>query len=204
MNLLELINKFYIQKRRASRICYNLLEFLPSPTGSPIHILDIGSGSGLIASYIQNKRPDIIITGCDISLRKDSFIKINQCPINKLPYKTASFDGALLIDSLHHNENPQILLEEAKRVSRDFIVIKDHLLQGRFSRVILKFMDRVGNLRFNVALPYTYWPEEKWLQVFNNLTLRVTNFKKSLKIYPWPLTYIADRSFHFIAKLKLS
>ena len=204
MNLFELINQIYIQRRRAKRIFSNLLELLPPPLDRPIRILDIGSGSGLIASYIQNKRPDIIITGCDINLRTDSIIVINLCQQDSLPYKSGSFDGALLIDSLHHNKNPQLLLKEAKRVSKEFIIIKDHLLQGRFSGTILKYMDRIGNLRYNVPLPYTYWTEKKWLEVFNSLALKVTAFKRSLKLYPWPLTYAGDKSFHFIAKLKLS
>ena len=50
----------------------------------------------------------------------------------------------------------EVLMAEMKRVSRDTLVIKDHLLHGLPSKVILRAMDWVGNFRHGVSLPWNH------------------------------------------------
>ena len=62
----------------------------------------------------------------------------------------------MFVDVLHHTEDPMALLGEAVRVARKTIVVKDHTLNGFLAGPTLHFLDRVGNARHDVALPYNY------------------------------------------------
>jgi hypothetical protein len=94
------------------------------------------------------------------------------------------------------------LLREAVRVSRRWIVLKDHACDGWLARPVLSFMDRVGNARHGVASPGTYWPKRRWLDAFGELGLRVDAWVDRLGLYPWPASLVFERSLHFIARLE--
>ena len=61
---------------------------------------------------------------------------------------------------------PRQLLREAVRVARRGLLIKDHTLTGFLAGPTLRLMDRVGNQRHGVALPYNYWTQQQWLRNF--------------------------------------
>jgi hypothetical protein len=63
-------------------------------------------------------------------------------------------------------------------------------------------MDRVGNARHGVALPYNYWRRAQWLQEFERAGLSPTLWKDSLHLYPWPASLLFDRSLHFVSRLE--
>ncbi len=96
-----------------------------------------------------------------------------------------------------------LLLREAARVARNTIVIKDHTLDGFAAGATLRFMDRIGNRRYNVALPYNYWPKQEWLTAFEALGLTVRTWKSKLDLYPRYLDWFVGRSLHFIAQAAL-
>ena len=95
------------------------------------------------------------------------------------------------------------LLREAARVGRRWIVIKDHLQQGWLAEPTLRLMDRVGNARHGVALPFHYWSPAEWDRAFEELGLTTETRKERLGIYPWPFSALFDRSLHFLARLAL-
>lgn len=64
-------------------------------------------------------------------------------------------------------------------------------------------MDRVGNRRHGVSLPYHYFTEEKWIESLKLLGMTVGIWKTGLGLYPWPAKYIFERSLHFLARLDL-
>jgi hypothetical protein len=102
---------------------------------------------------------------------------------------------------LHHSDDPTILLREAVRVARKGLVIKDHTLSGFLSGPTLRLMDRVGNGRHGVALPYNYWTHDQWFKAFETLGLKTGAWKSKLRLYPWPARWVFDRSLHFVARL---
>jgi SAM-dependent methyltransferase len=118
-----------------------------------------------------------------------------------IPFETKSVDVVLFVDVLHHTTDPTILLREAKRVASDSVVIKDHTKDGLLAGQTLSFMDWVGNARHGVALPFNYWPEARWRGAFEDLSLYVAYWRKTLGLYPWSHTWLFDRSLHFIARL---
>jgi hypothetical protein len=63
-------------------------------------------------------------------------------------------------------------------------------------------MDQVGNARHGVALPHVYWPRSEWMRAFESLGLRVEDWRPQLGLYPWPASWVFERSLHFMVWLE--
>jgi SAM-dependent methyltransferase len=164
-------------------------------------VLDVGCGDGRLAKLISQLRPDVEFTGIEVLVRPDCHIHVAEFDGRTIPFADRSFDAAMLVDVLHHTEDPTALLAEAARVAAHCVLIKDHLLGGWLSGLTLRFMDRVGNRRFGVALPYNYLRAAQWDGAFNTLGLTVEQWKPRLGLYWWPASLAFDRSLHFVAQL---
>lgn len=199
MTLIERIHGGYVYHRRVRVLSDHLVELIPQ--GS--RVLDVGCGDGLLAYLIMQKRPDIEMKGVDVLVRRQTHIPIDGLDGQVIPYRDGSFDVVIFVDVLHHTEDPMVPLREAVRVARKTIVIKDHTLNGLLAGSTLRLMDRVGNARRGVMLPYNYWPRQRWLQAFDTLGLTIGVWKKDLRLYPRPASWIFDRTLHFVARLDL-
>ena len=199
MNLLEKIHETYVRNRRVNVLARELTALLPRG-----RILDIGAGDGLLASLIQKQNKDVTLTGIDVLVRDRSHIPILYFDGTVVPFADDSFDAVMLIDVLHHTEDPTVLLREAARVSREMIVIKDHLTDRFAAESTLLFMDQVGNRRYDVALPNNYWPTHKWFEIFRSLNLKLREWKPAVHLYPRPVDWFFGGSLHFIAQLQVN
>ena len=198
MKPVERLHERVIYPRRISRLSEVLARLLPERA----RVLDIGSGDGALATAIARRRPDVAFEGVDVLVRPGVAIPTEEFDGRVLPHGDESYDAALLVDVVHHAEAPVELLAEARRVSREAVVIKDHLLEGVLAERTLRAMDRTGNERYGVALPFAYWPRERWRAVFDELALTPTAWEERLGIYPWPASLVFDRSLHFAARLE--
>ena len=195
MTWIEGFHDGYVINRRARVLSSHLARLLPRDAT----VLDVGCGDGWVASLIAKQRPDLRIRGVDILLREGTRIPVERFDGERLPFEDRAMDAVTVIDVLHHTEEPGTLLLEAARVARWGVVIKDHLLRGPFARATLRFMDRVGNRRYGVALPHNYWTSEQWAREFEDQGLAVERWDGRLGLYPWPATLLFDRALHFIA-----
>jgi len=200
MSLVENLHARYVHDRRSRILSGHLASIIPDGC----RVLDVGSGDGLLGKLIFQLRPDIIISGIDVLTRPLTHIPTEEYDGKTIPYVNDSFDVVIFIDVLHHTTDPMILLREAKRVARSSIVIKDHLVDALFARQTLSFMDRVGNARHGISLPYNYWSREKWLDAFNTLGLKAETWTTKLALYPLPASWIFDRSLHFVTRLQIA
>jgi SAM-dependent methyltransferase len=137
----------------------------------------------------------------DVLLRPASRIPVREFDGQHLPFPDQSFDVVMFVDVLHHTNDPAILLREAKRVARVAVVLKDHTQDGPFAYHTLRFMDWVGNAHHGVALPYNYWPGDKWRDAFAAIGLAPERWNSRLGLYPFPASLIFDRNLHFVARL---
>jgi SAM-dependent methyltransferase len=199
MSVLGDIHSRFVYKRRVEVLVSRLAALLPPDA----KVLDIGCGDGMIDSLIMESRGDVSISGIDVLVRDNTYIPVTPFDGNLIPHETGSFDAVVFVDVLHHTESPADLLKEAKRVSRDAIVIKDHLKEGVLADLTLRFMDWVGNARHGVVLPYNYWTEQQWRETLSDLNLIIKTWDTKLFLYPRPLNFFFDRSLHFVAKLSL-
>ncbi|MBO0838776.1 MAG: SAM-dependent methyltransferase, partial [Actinobacteria bacterium] len=79
---------------------------------------------------------------------------------------------------------------------------KDHTANGFLAWPTLRFMDRVGNTRKGVVLPYNYWSRQQWSDAFADLGWQVSVWRSDLGTYPAPANWVFGRSLHFIALLR--
>jgi SAM-dependent methyltransferase len=133
--------------------------------------------------------------------RPGAAIQVQVFDGRHIPYDDHSFDTVMFVDVLHHTRNSDELLQEARRVARRAIIIKDHLCAGRLDAVTLRVMDWVGNRPHGVTLTYDYLSAEEWRAMFRRHRLRVAYWAGEIGLYPWPASLFFGRSLHFIAKL---
>ncbi|HTS59688.1 MAG TPA: class I SAM-dependent methyltransferase [Terriglobales bacterium] len=196
--MLDRLHEGYVHGRRNRRLSEHLSELIPPGC----NLLDVGCGDGQLARSLQQKRPDLRIEGVEIQLRKQTWIPVTQFDGKCLPYGESRFDGVMLIDVLHHTPDPRRLLREALRVSRRWLILKDHILRGPWAGMRLRFMDYVGNARHAVALPYNYLSAEEWNELRRALDLQIAVEVKQLGLYPWPFDFIFGAKLQFLALLE--
>jgi SAM-dependent methyltransferase len=109
----------------------------------------------------------------------------------------------LFVDVLHHTDDPTVLLREAARVARRCLILKDHTRNGLLAGPTLAFMDWVGNARHGVALPYNYWPRQRWLTAAADLGLSILRWDDRLQLYPWWARWVFERKLHFVARMDI-
>jgi SAM-dependent methyltransferase len=197
MSLAGRLHASLVMGRRAAVLARMVAERLPRDA----RVLDVGCGDGEVAAAVMRARPDVRVEGVDVLLRPSSAIPVSLFDGHALPFADGAFDAAMIVDVLHHTDDPAELLAEAARVAPGAVVLKDHTRDGFLAGPTLRFMDRVGNLRHGVRLPYNYWPRDRWRRAFGELGLRVDEWTSRVPLYPPPASWLFGRSLHFVARL---
>jgi len=196
MTLIEQIHGRYVHGRRVRVLAGKLSALIPDKST----VLDVGCGDGRLAQLLLKDRPSLSLIGVDVLVRPDACIPVAWFDGKTLPQADHSVDVVMLVDVLHHTEDPNILLREAVRVARQALIVKDHLREGLFAGSILRFMDEIGNRRHGVALPHNYWTRAQWRKASGELKVTTKNWDESLHLYPFAADWLFGGSLHFIAR----
>jgi ubiquinone/menaquinone biosynthesis C-methylase UbiE len=197
-NLLNTLHTKLVFGRRVQTLAKALSEMIP--IGS--RVLDIGCGDGQISARIMKGREEVSITGIDVLLRPERHIPVRQFDGSSIPFDNSSFDVVMFVDVLHHTKDPTALLTEATRVTKKYILLKDHFRTGFLGALTLRLMDWFGNVHHGVVLPYNYLSEAEWDQIYAGLALRPARTVRNLHLYPKPADLIFGRGLHFIVLLE--
>ena len=187
-----------VSNRRVEILSNWFAKLLPSG----VRALDVGCGDGIISALLQQKRPDITVQGIDVLRRAQTHIPVELFDGSSFPFASASFDVVLFSDVLHHTVDATILLREARRTAKKYVLIKDHFREGPAANARLRFMDWVGNARFGVALPYNYWTRQQWHTAWQKIGLQPEHLVTKLGLYPKPADWFFGAQLHFIALLR--
>ena len=185
-------------QRRTRALADALSQAIPEDART---VLDVGCGDGTIAHLIKQRRPSLTILGADVLARQHTHIPVALFDGQRLPFLDGAFDVVMLVDVLHHTDDPTILLREAKRVSRGSVVLKDHTSDQPLADARLRFMDWVGNAHHGVRLPYNYWSAAQWRRAFESTGLSPQTIQTRLGLYPFPTSLIFERGLHFVSRL---
>ncbi len=199
MKLLDVIHGGYVFPRRVRVLSRHLAEMAPREAS----ILDVGCGDGLIDKLLLEQRPDLSVRGIEVLIRKKTYRPIETYDGKTIPFPEKSFDAVMLVDVLHHTDDPMVLLTQATHVARQCILLKDHTMNGWLAGPTLRFMDRVGNARHGIALPYNYWTYQQWVDACEKLRLKIAVWQPKVGLYPWWAGWAFDRTLQFMARLEL-
>lgn len=134
-------------------------------------ILDIGAGDARITSLLSTARPDTFVVGLETYIRPSrcrvaGFVKYDGL---RIPFADGAFEVALLLNVLHHSQSPRELLREAMRVTRGWIIVKDHVADNWLDRAKLGFLDVAGNLGSGAIVTGRYFSRPEWNDILNSL-----------------------------------
>ncbi len=188
----------FIHSRRVNVLTHHLTELILKDA----KVLDIGCGDGWLSSKIAENRNDVSVQGLDVLVRSDAFVEVTPFDGDVIPFGNDSFDTVMMIDVLHHTVDPLRLLSEAARVAKRQIVLKDHFLRGTLAFQTLAMMDRTGNSRHGVELPFNYQTPSKWTDLYHQIGWSVTESREQLGLYANPLSWFFERGLHFITALQ--
>jgi SAM-dependent methyltransferase len=195
--VLDTVHGGLVHERRVRVLAHHLAELIPHGA----RLVDVGCGDGRIDALIHEQRPDIEVSGIDIGVREETLIPVQEFDGRSIPLGDRSVDVVMLVDVLHHAEDPHRLLAEAVRVADRAVVLKDVTNLGPGSDATLRFMDWVGNARHGVPLPYAFWSQEEWRDAFGRLDVDVEEVRRRLGLYPWPANLLFEKRMHFILRL---
>jgi len=192
----ERLHEIHAGGRRLRVLADILAPLLPRDA----RVLDVGCGDGRLALRIRALRPDLVIEGAEVKPRAGTAITVTPFDGRVLPFANGAFDAVLSVDTLHHADDPEAVLQECARVA-PVVVLKDHLRDAWLARPTLRFMDWVGNRRHGVSVPDDYWPRNRWEEAFERSGLEVETLR-TVALFAPPLTWIFDRGLHFAAVLR--
>lgn len=137
------------------------------------NILDIGSGHGGLCKALRED--GFSITPVDV--QNLSFFPDVQ-PIvydgRQLPFHNGAFDTSLLITMLHHTPDPQHILDEAKRVTKNRLVVMEDIYSNWLQRELTFFTDSLVNLEFE-GHPHTNKTDAEWRMIFQQMRLKLVS-----------------------------
>lgn len=124
-------------------------------------VLDVGCGSGRLSKKIM-KKTGARMEGADVTTYPDAEISTALFDGKNLPFQNETFDGVIILDVLHHAKNARELLDECIRVSRNYVIIKDHYYENERQLQRLRIADSIGNFAENIPTPFYFWKKSDW------------------------------------------
>jgi SAM-dependent methyltransferase len=198
LEIVDAVHSRLVHSRRISVLANAISSLIPPGK----KLLDVGCGDGQLDVLLKDRIANLEIEGVETHARPGCAVPCRIFDGVELPFDDNSFDGCLFVDVLHHTTEPEKILRDACRVSREFIVIKDHLAENNFDHRVLRFMDWVGNRSHGVFLPYNYLAQANWDRLFRSLGLEPAKTLLKLPLYPFPFSLLFGRKLHFVVLLK--
>jgi hypothetical protein len=180
--------------------------------GSEIHLLDYGCGVMEISTQLKKNGVVNDFIGVDVfempsvEASQDErwthyrSLQGGEEAINELPNE---FNLTIVIDVLHHiiEDTQKIRALQTLAMISPYILVKDHLETGFFSRQILRLADWFGNYSYDVRIPNKYFTRESWKRLINEANLNEIVFLDRVKVHTGLFGVLVPPTRHFISVL---
>ena len=160
---------------------FAMLRSLIASTGGVATALDVGAGDGWMARSLMAAGLLAKCTPVDVTRRKHVVLEPLLYDGERLPFDDLSIELCYAVDAVHHAADPLRMLRDMARVSRRFIILKDHLYESAAGAWVLRILDEIGNRRFSIGSPGHYQRGFAWFDV-----LRTAGFEARTVIHPAP------------------
>lgn len=157
--------------RHRAEISYRAIR--PDLEGS--RILDVGAAEGWVGEAIQRDAPDREVHLLDVVDLNRTALPHRMYDGRKFPFESDSFDTVLVMLTLHHCEDPDIVLREASRVARRRVIVTESTYRHTIGRRLLWLMDTaVNSARSKRLMPEAihFRRADAWLAAFRTAGLR--------------------------------
>ena len=148
-------------------------------------VVDVGCGRLEIGEVLARDRGARWI-GVDTVDYHEAPLEFHKYDGKRLPFEAGAADVVLLSFVLHHCDEPESLMREVYRVTRDRIVVLEDVVDGTaMSLRMTKAHDYIANRLIdpNIPLPYQFKTTPEWERLFQSLGLRVVETRE-LKSQP--------------------
>lgn len=141
-------------------------------------ILDIGAGGGWISEEIK-KRKKVEITLLDVKdFNQTCNLKLVLYDGKNIPFPDNSFNVSLLIFTLHHCPNPLRVLSEARRVTKEKIIVIEDVPISLLNKILLYLWDIITGLSSLIKPPgenfaFNFKTVSQWQEIFQDLKLKI-------------------------------
>lgn len=152
-----------LRRRKIGR-AYDMALEIASAVPYRARVLDVGCGNGFIAHHLSAML-GTSVTGIDLSKTTEARINYRQFDGQAFPVKDGTVDAVLFCYVLHHAQNVNTLLVEARRALRagGMMVIYEDIPQRRWDRIVCSIHNRKWRGRTG---PCTFRGELEWRLTF--------------------------------------
>ncbi|MGE0309896.1 MAG: class I SAM-dependent methyltransferase, partial [Acidimicrobiia bacterium] len=156
-------------------------------------LLDFGAGNGWMLNQMLTE--DVSIgqaTAVDVQTRADYYLPVELYDGERLPFDDRAFDATMAVDVFHHCHDPKAALRDAARVTRRFVIVKDHTYRSSVGFATLSVLDELGNRKFGIPSRYRYQSKFTWDDVMSDEGFRLRHRSHPVPCHDGPLS-ITDR-----------
>ncbi len=159
-------------------------------------LLDFGAGNGWMLNQLLTAEVEVgTATAVDVQERAEYHMPVDLYDGVRLPFEDRSFDASMAVDVIHHCPDPAASLREAARVTRRFIILKDHTYRTPIGFGTLSVLDEIGNRKFGIPSRYRYQHDFEWDQILIEEGFEVCERQHPLPCHDGALS-VTDRLQH--------
>jgi SAM-dependent methyltransferase len=165
-------------------------------------LLDVGCGFGHLGQAIMKHTSDVRVEGLERAKREGELISVHSYDGSRMPWPDDTFDIVILADVLHHEHDPDHLLRESIRVSKQLTIVKDHLREDFLAQQRISLLDWAANAPYKVPCTYRYNNLQQWHGMFDRSRVRLQHELTSIDIYPPLINELLGKGLHYFAVLE--
>ncbi len=162
-------------------------------------LLDLGAGEGYVSAALQ-RRTGTWTCAVDVGCYRRMPVPYLIYDGSRLPFDDAAFDTTLISLALHHCADPEVVLDEALRVTRSRLIILESVYRHRWERFCLERLDVwLNRYRHGGEMhrPLAFKRAEEWQQVFETRSLRTIDRRwlgsRWARLVHQPLLFVLEK-----------